>query len=645
MTHVSMVMRCHDTETHPITFDEIWDAIRTGKHGLKEKITLIRNRYEAEKDITGSVEKAKKAIADLKGEIPGFLSSGTFSKRANESLVEYSGILCADLDSLGEKLPFVRESLKSYPFVHAIALSPSGDGLKVFFNVVNDPVRHLDSFRAIQQFMRAEAGLEIDEKCKDSARICFFTYDPDLWVRAEGDTTIPPADSLPRGKSTDVPPLPNLNKREQIAFGLLGELRPCQEKGGYFVRCPGETFHTNKTGEKHTILYLESVPTLSCQHESCGHAVEAFNKVLRSEIGKAEFLISHPLGGMRSEKNPNGQSPNDLAPEAPLVIFRGSKWFHSFSPPEGIQLIGDNHIVQDSGFSSVIAGPPGAGKSLGAMALAVAGSRGEGEFFGMKVHRKFKTLIIQTENGVYRLSKIFKELDCDALEEFVRVSEPPPYGLLFGRSDFREMLAAYIKDFAPDVVVVDPWNSVATDQEQRTYLDSLKLVRAVLPPNTALVIVAHTRKPQSTERASGRALMHMVAGSHVLVSVPRSVFVLQPATDDPEDDEVVWTCCKNNDGALGKRTAWKRKCGLFEPVTGFDWASFDADSKDKRVMITWEMIEEIFESGQLLRTEARDRLKTLSGASPATCYRALEKTGKFADRLIFLGKYVNVLPK
>jgi hypothetical protein len=139
--------------------------------------------------------------------------------------------------------------------------------------------------------------------------------------------------------------------------------------------------------------------------------------------------------------------------------------------------------------------------------------------------------------------------------------------------------------------------------------------------------------------------MHMVAGSHVLVSVPRSVFVLQPATDDPEDDEVVWTCCKNNDGALGKRTAWKRKCGLFEPVTAFDWASFDADSKDKRVMVTWEMIEEVFEGGQLLRTEARDRLKTLSGASPATCYRALEKTGKFADRLIFLGKYVNILPK
>src|SRR5262245_14183650 len=162
---VSMVRRVNETETHPISFDEIWDAIRTGKHGLKEKITQIRNRYEAEKDITGDVKKAKEAIAELKLQLPGFLPSGTFSKRANDSLVEYSALLFGDFDSLGEMLPLVRESLKGYNFVRAIALSPSGDGLKVGFNVVNDPGRHVDSFRAIQQFMRDNGGVEIDPAC------------------------------------------------------------------------------------------------------------------------------------------------------------------------------------------------------------------------------------------------------------------------------------------------------------------------------------------------------------------------------------------------------------------------------------------------------------------------------------------------
>ena len=197
---VSMVKRCHQTETHPITFDEIWLAIRSGDHGLKEKITLIRNRYEAEKDITGDITKAKKAVADLKMELPGFLPSGTFTKRENNALVEYSGLLCADMDSLGERLTEVRDLFKTLPFVRAIALSPSGDGLKVFFNVINDPLRHEDSFRSIKENVLS-MGIEIDEKCKDLARICFFTYDPDLWLRTEDNQVLAPAEPLPRGRT------------------------------------------------------------------------------------------------------------------------------------------------------------------------------------------------------------------------------------------------------------------------------------------------------------------------------------------------------------------------------------------------------------------------------------------------------------
>jgi hypothetical protein len=47
--------------------------------------------------------------------------------------------------------------------------------------------------------------------------------------------------------------------------------------------------------------------------------------------------------------------------------------------------------------------------------------------------------------------------------------------------------------------------------------------------------------------------------SYVLGSIPRTVFVLQSASDDPEEDRVVWTCCKNNDGELGQRSAWQRR--------------------------------------------------------------------------------------
>jgi hypothetical protein len=59
------------------------------------------------------------------------------------------------------------------------------------------------------------------------------------------------------------------------------------------------------------------------------------------------------------------------------------------------------------------------------------------------------------------------------------------------------------------------------------------------------------------------------------------VFIMQAASDDPEDRQVVWTCCKNNDGDLGPRSAWVRCNGLFEPLPDFDWESFDTPGNRK----------------------------------------------------------------
>ena len=399
---VSMVKRCHQTETHPITFEEIWSVTRSGEHGLKEKIVQIRNRYEAEKDITGNTDKAKKAIADLKLELPGFLPSGTFSKRDSGSLVEYSGVLCADMDSLGDRLPGIKELMKSLPFVRAVALSPSGDGLKVFFNVINDSLRHEDSFRAIRDNVR-DLGIEIDEKCKDPCRICFFTYDPDLWLRADGNEIIPPADPLPRGKPVNVLPptsadVRNGQSREQIAFNLLGELRPAPEKGGFFVDCPGVTFHTAKSAEKHTILFLENVPTLFCQHQSCSHVVEGFNKVLRSEIGKAEFKPETPRGAFATFSG-NGEIPVEEAKVVDEWAEALGKSFVSSRELEGLTIVPRKKIMSDwfrEGDLGYIFGFRGVAKTWFALGLSTALSTG-GKIGEWQANGEFQVAYLDSE--------------------------------------------------------------------------------------------------------------------------------------------------------------------------------------------------------------------------------------------------------
>ena len=285
----SMVWSATDTKTRHVGIQEVLNAIRTGGKRLKGQIAQIRNRFEAELAITGERKKAKLAVDPLKKQLPGVMWSGTFSQRANDKLIKYSGLLCADLDSLGEKLAEVRANLMASPYVVAIFLSPSGDGLKVIFRVPADAEKHLASFRVVERHIRELTGIQIDEACKDVARLCFVSYDPDIYYNPNA-TEIEllsepekPKRVQPNGELPSDMPL-----RERVARELLTSLIWSAEKGGYFCKCPGESDHENGTAQKHCIVYLDSVPTIKCQHNSCSKVVEAFNHQLRSLITEAE---------------------------------------------------------------------------------------------------------------------------------------------------------------------------------------------------------------------------------------------------------------------------------------------------------------------------------------------------------------------
>jgi hypothetical protein len=257
-------------------------------------------------------------------------------------------------------------------------------------------------------------------------------------------------------------------------------------------------------------------------------------------------------------------------------------YFLTYEPPPDLVLCGDNHIVRGAPF--VIGGAPGVGKSRASTALALAGAL-QVPWFGLEIMIGFRTLIIQTENGRFRLKKEFAEINQPELEDHLMICPPPPYGLCFSKKEFRDQLRNYQDNFAPHVVVVDPWNAIANSDQMRDYKESFDVVREVFDigneKGPALGILAHTRKPIIGERANGRALLNLLAGSYVLGSIPRTVFIMQSASDDVNETQVVWTCCKNNDGRLGPRSAWERRNGLFVPVKDFDWDEFD-DPPDGR---------------------------------------------------------------
>ena len=239
--------------------------------------------------------------------------SGQYSSRKEpvpEKLQKHSGLFITDSDDLFERLPEIRKKLKASPHVFALFLSPSGNGLKAVFRVRADASAHEASWRAIEKHVRELTGVQIDDSGKDIGRLCFLSYDPDIYVNENAIEIEPlPAPEKPKRVEVNGELPPDLSLRERIATQELGPLKYSAEKGGYFCKCPGEANHTNITGEKHTIVYLSGVPTLDCQHTSCSKIIEAFNAQLRSRIGKAERAASVNLGGNFEDgkKNPGGR--------------------------------------------------------------------------------------------------------------------------------------------------------------------------------------------------------------------------------------------------------------------------------------------------------------------------------------------------
>lgn len=233
-----------------------------------------------------------------------------------------------------------------------------------------------------------------------------------------------------------------------------------------------------------------------------------------------EPLYASPSAEFAGE---NGERTNEpVAVREPRVMleFFTPTELSSYQVPEGSNLVGDHHIVRGGIF--VIGGAPGVGKSRAAVALAVAGATGA-NWFDLKVHRKFRTMILQAENGRIRLKLELGDLNCALLDEWLLVSAVPPYGFAMTDLDFLAQFRAAILKFKPDIIIIDPWNQCVKDSMEKDYWEGFERLRSCLPVGDdcpALGIVAHTRKPRMGERASGRSLLNLLSGSYVLTSVP-----------------------------------------------------------------------------------------------------------------------------
>jgi hypothetical protein len=159
----------------------ILEEIHTGKY--KHAIVYLRKSLAEKKE--EAYNKAKKAL-------PAFTPSGKFvGGRKMEFLTEYSNTIILDIDKLSkEELTKASHLANQSEFTYASFISPSGNGLKILVKIASPKAEHKETFLLVQAHYEKLLTLEIDKSGKDITRLCFYSWDENLYLNPEAKTFV-----------------------------------------------------------------------------------------------------------------------------------------------------------------------------------------------------------------------------------------------------------------------------------------------------------------------------------------------------------------------------------------------------------------------------------------------------------------------
>lgn len=149
-------------------------------------VVLDRIKNGSSKELIESIqqEQDKSARNELKKSLPAICFSGVFTKRADNSITEHSGLICLDFDGYANKREMMAEkrSIASDEYVMSVFVSPSGDGLKVLVKIPQDIDNHVRYFNALEIHFNSP---HFDTTSKNISRVCYESYDQDIYINKE----------------------------------------------------------------------------------------------------------------------------------------------------------------------------------------------------------------------------------------------------------------------------------------------------------------------------------------------------------------------------------------------------------------------------------------------------------------------------
>lgn len=334
-------------EPHWISVEQAFHRIQTG---VKSKALIEQLR----------AEQNEQERANLKKQLPCICFAGRFMSRKNEGLQQHSGLLILDFDKLMNVLA-ARLVLQSLPFAYAVWISPSGNGLKMLVKIPANPTAHRGYFVSIQNYL-SEMGMELDPSGKDVARICFESYDPDIYINPDAEEWT--EYEVPQ----DTPPIAPKNVAVATNYG---ELNKCAN----MIRKAAD-------GQKHAVLARAAFLAGGLVAGGIVREEDAI-RVLESEIANKENVTDfrNAQKTIRGQIDAGKLKPifNETIEEEPLpttdsthnVTFLATRWDvmkhqfkHGKARGESTFVHGlDGYFSLKKGEHTLWSGYPGSGKS------------------------------------------------------------------------------------------------------------------------------------------------------------------------------------------------------------------------------------------------------------------------------------------
>lgn len=152
---------------------------------LSNVFALIKNGdFKTKIDTLRKVKVESEArYSLLKNQLPAFTPSGQFKgSHKLENLVEYNPVIVLDIDKTGEgKALEIKNAATQIEYTLAAFISPSGDGVKILIKTDSTRDTHEQMYYHVVAYYGTALGVEIDKSGKNINRLCYLSYDPELY--------------------------------------------------------------------------------------------------------------------------------------------------------------------------------------------------------------------------------------------------------------------------------------------------------------------------------------------------------------------------------------------------------------------------------------------------------------------------------